>query len=380
MKSNSRNWLPFLDGIRGFAALWVLASHSLKLCGWSLPILKSGGLAVDIFMIMSGFLMTYHYCKREDVEPWHSPKTWYTFYIRRFYRIAPLYYLLLIIALSFSSHLGDSRQAIAAHFPGSSTDMSRYQNTSILNVFLHITFLFGLFPDYAFSTPLPDWSIGLEMQFYIFFPFIMLLFKKFSCLLPTLLLYLISLISKKVFTGYPMPTLLVLKLDLFVIGILLALAYHQRLKKYSHYWMAAILSIIVAVNSAFYSHERFAIAIPILTVILLLLLFYDRTKDLFRIGKFIRFVDWLLSNKIASFLGDTSYSIYLLHLIVLVPLAALLASSNSYINLPGAARFSILTFSTAMPSYCLACYLYKYIEKPGVTLGKTILKANSAKL
>ncbi|CAH2786711.1 MAG: Acyltransferase 3 [uncultured Caballeronia sp.] len=43
------------------------------------------------------------------------------------------------------------------------------------NVVTHLTYTFGMFPRYAFNTPLPDWSIGLEMQFYAVFPLLMLL-------------------------------------------------------------------------------------------------------------------------------------------------------------------------------------------------------------
>lgn len=68
--------IPCLNGIRGIAALWVMVSHINLLSGmYRIPIISSGGLAVDLFMIMSGYLMVFHFEKRGEVEPWERPKT-----------------------------------------------------------------------------------------------------------------------------------------------------------------------------------------------------------------------------------------------------------------------------------------------------------------
>jgi len=49
-----------LDGLRGFAAFWVLLSHVSILAGMpAVPVLSWGGSAVDLFMMISGFLMTH---------------------------------------------------------------------------------------------------------------------------------------------------------------------------------------------------------------------------------------------------------------------------------------------------------------------------------
>jgi peptidoglycan/LPS O-acetylase OafA/YrhL len=60
--SSNEDHLPWLDGLRGLAALWVLISHVQILSGMKyVPVLSWGGLAVDLFMILSGFLMAHHY-------------------------------------------------------------------------------------------------------------------------------------------------------------------------------------------------------------------------------------------------------------------------------------------------------------------------------
>ena len=58
-----------LDGLRALAAIWVLVGHCLLLTGWRVPILGEPDLGVDLFIMLSGFLMVFHYQLRQDKEP-----------------------------------------------------------------------------------------------------------------------------------------------------------------------------------------------------------------------------------------------------------------------------------------------------------------------
>ncbi len=97
--------LFYLDGLRGIASFWVVVSHVMMLTGWMVPVMSWGTLAVDLFMILSGFLMTYQALTREADEPLDSLGTWVRFLLRRFFRLAPVYYLLLFIALLLGPRL-----------------------------------------------------------------------------------------------------------------------------------------------------------------------------------------------------------------------------------------------------------------------------------
>jgi peptidoglycan/LPS O-acetylase OafA/YrhL len=175
--------IPVLNGIRGLLALWVLLGHVHIYCGGQLPFLSTPGMAVYAFMVMSGFLMALHFRLREQREPWQSPKTWGIFYVRRFFRIAPLYYLLLAFALTFQgpymaayNNLGkfyrpDFVQAVG--IPAFDLD-----GFDFATLFYHVTFLFGAIPSQSSNNMMPDWSIGLEMQFYLVFPFLMIALRK----------------------------------------------------------------------------------------------------------------------------------------------------------------------------------------------------------
>ncbi|MDR3410016.1 MAG: acyltransferase, partial [Formivibrio sp.] len=166
--------LGMLDGLRGLMALWVLLGHSCILTGFYIPVLSSPGDAVQGFMILSGFLMTYHYILREPKEPWGAWTTWTAFWTRRYFRITPLYFLVLIPTfllmpryVFWRSRL-DQLHGTVLRFGGMPT-------LNWLNLFVHASYIYGLLPRYCSSLVIPDWSISLEMQFYFVFPFLMIL-------------------------------------------------------------------------------------------------------------------------------------------------------------------------------------------------------------
>ena len=218
--------IPYLDGLRGIAAVWVFLSHVQILSGLrALPILSYGESAVDLFMLLSGFLMAHHYLERQHSEPWESFTTWRSFWIRRFFRISPAYYVILMVALLAEPYIGGARTAIASFWPVTATADSRYLDRSVGNIVAHLTYTFGAIPKYAFDTPLPDWSIGLEMQFYAVFPFLMLLIARFGKYRTAIALAgacaFASAIAPTEFAGFTMPSFLPLKLYVFLAGILL---------------------------------------------------------------------------------------------------------------------------------------------------------------
>ncbi|MEI9997914.1 MAG: hypothetical protein WDO13_01465 [Verrucomicrobiota bacterium] len=95
-----------------------------------------------------------------------------------------------------------------------------------MNLLLHATYLFGLIPEYAYRTPLPDWSLSLEMQFYAVFPFIVVLARRIGWLPASVTVFCIgtvlALATSAAGLHYPVPTFLPLKLHLFLAGMLVA--------------------------------------------------------------------------------------------------------------------------------------------------------------
>lgn len=364
--------LPWLDGLRGIAALWVLLSHVLILSGadatqW--PIISQGALAVDLFMMLSGFLMAHHYIFKQTSEPITHPTTWLLFWIRRIFRIAPLYYLALAAALAAGPTIGDFRNLIGQAWPQTITAPQRYTDNSISNLLMHVSFVFGMLPDYSFRTALPDWSIGLEMQFYLAFPFLMLLMRSHPLWIGCLLIVActaLQWLARPFFAAFPMPAFLPMKLYMFVLGIWVAMSRGRNMRR------ALVVSILVCGLMIFRERNLEAGG-----RVLVVLAFYWLMDD----GSLSRpeVVKWLLSrfrtilsSRLAVFAGDTSYALYLVHLLILVPISGSLVMQSWYMQLGPTVRFALCTAIVAPSSYVVAKLAHRLIEIPGIQLGKHI--------
>src|SRR5262245_50333849 len=98
-----RHYVPALDGVRGLAILVVMLCHFVwvvseqapppdKISRYVVEILKSGRYGVDLFFVLSGFLITgILYDAKQDKHYFRN------FYARRTLRIFPLYYSVLLI-------------------------------------------------------------------------------------------------------------------------------------------------------------------------------------------------------------------------------------------------------------------------------------------
>jgi peptidoglycan/LPS O-acetylase OafA/YrhL len=366
--------IPWLDGLRGIAALWVLLSHVQILTGMrGLPLLSWGGVAVDLFMMLSGFLMAHHYLGRRTREPWHQPHTIAVFWTRRFFRIAPLYYVLLVIALIAGPALGEMRDHIAAAWPQSGTDTARYTDQSLANLTTHLSFAFGMLPTYAFRTPLPDWSIGLEMQFYLAFPFMMLLAARLGAGLAALLLIAACALGEALapgfFSQFPMPAFLPIKLYVFLAGMLMAFA--RRGGK----------APMLLASALFYPCVEFLRVRngeTLLLVLLLAAMFYLTDDGKLPGAAYLReaktAVRRAFAGSLARFLGSTSYATYLLHLLIVLPTAGTLAQFPAYVALNQYLRFAIVLALVLPIVYLSSWLLYQVIEQPGIKAGKMIVR------
>lgn len=158
--------IPALDGLRGVAILLVLLRHSVagaesssKLWTLILHALRLTWSGVDLFFVLSGFLIGGIL-----LDARHSPRYFRTFYIRRAFRILPLYYV--FIGLYFARHL-------SSHLlPGVLGDTSPLPIPFLSFVtFTHNFWMasFGWFGAWGIA---PTWSLAVEEQFYLSVPFL----------------------------------------------------------------------------------------------------------------------------------------------------------------------------------------------------------------
>ncbi len=157
-----RRHLPVLDGVRGAAILGVIFFHytfesgappaRLILDKVVLALCAGGWCGVDLFFVLSGFLITGILLDTRD-----EPAALGYFYVRRVLRIFPLYYVVLAIFFAI---------AAASHVP-----LSAANRISAL-VYLS-NFTIGLHGFDAFPRPLVHfWSLAVEEQFYIVWPWL----------------------------------------------------------------------------------------------------------------------------------------------------------------------------------------------------------------
>ena len=148
-----RDHMPALDGLRGIAVLLVMA-HAFDLISRAGPLddtLNAGWIGVQLFFVLSGFLITGILLDTRD-----SPGFYRTFFTRRMLRIFPLYYMVLIVAYIIIPLDADPPAGHGAHQFWLWTYTNNYAAA------------FGK-EEHAFPH---FWSLAVEEQFYLVWPFV----------------------------------------------------------------------------------------------------------------------------------------------------------------------------------------------------------------
>lgn len=159
-------YIPALDGLRGAAVLVVVVYHygggatsgnvALRLIG---NVIKFGWSGVTLFFLLSGFLITGILWDSKGESHW-----WRNFYARRALRIFPLYYGTLLAVLLLALHAG---------------------GPNVRNVWVPMLYLQNFPQLYPLMTRIPAplamyhyWSLAVEEQFYLVWPFLLLWVKR----------------------------------------------------------------------------------------------------------------------------------------------------------------------------------------------------------
>jgi len=360
----------FINFFRATAAFWVLFAHCMIWGGWHGIPVPSPKIAVDIFMLISGYLMAATTTARNHLEPLSNSRNWLRFWLKRFFRIAPAYYLSLGLAVFSGTYFLAGYQELQNLNPtlwpaGGVYDPSKIEYT-LQNILLHISFLFGLHPKYSFSTFLPDWSLSLEMQFYFAFPFLFLVMQKFGFVRTAVLVGIPIFILGFGITRlvkYHEPSLLIFKLNYFLAGIILFLFLTSGTTRRKRIASASAAILLVSVDLRY---REQLVALPALMILMLYL------GKLEVSNKTPKWLSLFFNSRTVRFASDTSYGVYLFHGFFISGSGIILSTHSDLILLPPQQRFAlILTFVTAL-SYLLAYAIYRLVELPGIRLGKNI--------
>jgi peptidoglycan/LPS O-acetylase OafA/YrhL len=152
-----RRKMPELDTLRGIAILAVVFFHGIPRCdtsglprivGAAVGTIQFGWLGVNLFFVLSGFLITGILLDSKD-----GPQYYKRFYVRRALRILPAYLMLLLLLLVLP-RIGILERRVSWSFVGVS-----------LIYLSNLARFFGLNVEYA-----PLWSLAVEEQFYLLWP------------------------------------------------------------------------------------------------------------------------------------------------------------------------------------------------------------------
>lgn len=342
---SSIKYRPEIDGLRAIAVISVIIYHLNE--NW----LSGGFLGVDIFFVISGFLIT-GIIITEIQQNSFSLKQFYT---RRIKRIYPAFITVMALVSFIAS-------VIFIY-----NDFNKLRKTIELAIAFLSNFYLGLTQGYfdlsANENPvLHIWSLAVEEQYYLIFPLILILaYKKFReikvLFIITLILFFILLATSFVSANFykevlHQPNIYYLsnlRFPELLVGSLLAI-YHnlsnkvQLSKQISN--ILAILSTLLLFSCLFLMNNNIAF-IPGVTLILpcifTALIIHTTSQN--------NIIKLCLSNKAIVFIGKISYSLYLYHWIFIA--LAYYITGEKQINNQSIAIVTVLTIIFSVLSYYL---------------------------
>ena len=306
--------LPLLTALRFFAAAEVVAFHVAQTRhGWARPVdflsgLVSGGYAAVIFFfVLSGFILAYVHTGEDERTACNVKTT--RFWRLRFARIAPAYYLALLLALPIVVQV--TMQSPAS---GWSTAVG------LASVLL---FLQAWWPAYVTLWNFPAWSLSVECLFYALFPWlartlvrwpVMAVLAGSYALIVLTCTYRVEFMSlasmgKQAPSHWLMPTFFpLLHLPLFVFGMALARLYlsGRRLSPGLHAAMLGIgVVLLVGIFGGAWVLPVWMLSDMVLAPVFALVIFGGAGA-----GSVVK----PLTSPFFIQLGEASYSMYILHI------------------------------------------------------------------
>ena len=303
-----------LTGIRGFAAIWVLLHHLVNqfpIDGnsyhWIEILAQKGWLGVDLFFILSGFVISYVHQK--DFTNRLTSIDYRRFLILRFARVYPVHIITTLSLIPI--------YLVASYLFAYESPVDAF---SLEKLFYSITLTNGLGITNSAGWNLPSWSVSAECFAYLLFPLASFhLFSRPMSIVTNLIACLGLLVGTLVLgywlsdgSQYMLPwsgTLARIATE-FALGCLLYNIYKQLPTHFANRMASGALTFLI---------------------LLILLQLPNRWDFLFLIGFLFlilgltnnqSFVSSIMSHRLSIYLGQISYSIYLSHSVVFIVLGA----------------------------------------------------------
>lgn len=359
--------LNFIDALRGIAAAYVALYHLGHMTGevkivpdWLNPVTNAGGTGVMLFFVLSAFTL----CLSMDQRRLDEERPLVNYYLRRFFRIAPLFYVFLVISIA--------RDAIAFNAWHSPGEIAR-----------SVFFVFNLKHGSEQGIVWASWTIGVEMLFYVAFP---LFYKIADNLGKSIALLLIAISLRMIWHNFvsiaiPDPASsnsfyqmsFLHHVPTFLVGVV---SYHvykmmniDSARKIGVGYALIVLSITSYVGMIYggISFMAFGDQTTVQAVMFASLLIGLSVSD-----------SKIIVNRASIFLGKVSYSFYLSHSTILFLLSPLIMwvgarTGNTFIS------YFIIALSCIVIIASFSFVTYKLVEQPGNNIGRKIIRRVSEK-
>jgi len=336
------NKIDALTSTRGFASILVVIFHfgnNVFPFYYDWPFFRLGNIAVNYFFVLSGFVLTLVY---RDVRLSYGD-----FIKRRFARIAPVYYLALLLAVLPILYFHYFKHAL------------RLEHNFYFKFILSALFLQAYIPGYALVLNGVAWTISVEFLFYFLFPFLVVLLKKSRVFIVlTIVLFVISQ-SVEIFLAHNESEIYVQRLGFFFFNPVAHLnefmigmtgAYFYFLIKDKDYFKSRLISLgllaIIVVLIHLLSSNAVILSALLVPIFMLLIIAVAVENP--------KLLNWTP----LVFIGEISYGIYILqrpvHYYVVDQI------NSKYFHLTGSSLFYIYFLSLL----AISSLSYYIIERP----------------
>ena len=334
------------DGWRGFGILFVVLAHYL-------PSLFIGSwVFMEMFFVMSGFLITGILIDSKSKEGYYKK-----FILRRVLRVFPLYYICLIILFFL--------------IPATWLDLSYYRSHQLWFWFYIENWLYALQGWPKVKALHHFWSLAIEEQFYIFWPFVVYVFSTKNLLRFCIFLFFFSIVFRN--TG-------------MMMGFVMPFPYVATFARMEGIALGALIAILIRNNKSVL--EKLAAPVTIISGFLIVVLFITARSmnfqhfihysinysmvDLFFAGMItltiakneLPLLKRIFNSPVMKQLGVMSYCIYIFHYPILV--LAEYNLDNYFYRLTGSEGlakllYRLVAFAITIP---IVLFFHKKIEVP----------------
>ncbi|PIN86211.1 hypothetical protein COV19_05375 [Candidatus Woesearchaeota archaeon CG10_big_fil_rev_8_21_14_0_10_44_13] len=321
-------YFPGLDGLRFITAFFVIILHIEQIKylfsypnRWNNPfIFNAGDLAVTMFFVLSGFIITFLLLNEKRFFGRISMKN---FYMRRILRIWPLYFFVVSIGLFILPKIS------FLYMPGLSESMSgNFIYKSILFMLMLPNAVLAL----GWATPFISqaWSIGVEEQFYLVWPWILRSVKRYLWAMVGIIIVMVGLSNFISFLSWHGGT--VFGFSKVSLDVLAFLRNYLWIFRISCMAIGGIGAYILFCRKDKILNVIFRRDVQLLTLILLFILVYNGVYISYVHHEFYSLFFCIIILNVAAneksilklskepliFLGKISYGIYMYHLIAII--------------------------------------------------------------